>query len=477
MHSRVRRQTSLCEIDFVPQRHVSPATALSTRGTPIAVGLNVSQGWVMTLATFTGRSLKETPVLTGATQTRREESFPTEPTTIEQMGIPVALIEGQVLKFLLNSGVATGRQISEQIRLPITVSGELLRRMKTEQLIAHRRAAGVNDYEFELATIGQDRARRLYELGSYFGALPVPFEDYARSVLGQSPRREPARAPSLKRALQDLSIHPDLFSRIGQALTSVGAMFLYGAPGNGKTSIAERLTAAFGAQVWIPRCIFVEGEIIRLFDPNVHEEVAPSPMDDGVRVDRRWVRIKRPTVVVGGELTMESLDLRPNKGTGCMEAPVHMKSNCGTLVIDDFGRQRVSTSELLNRWIVPLEKRYDFLNTSNGKKVQIPFEQVTIFATNLDPSALVDEAFLRRIPYKIEVQDPTEPEFRDLFRAAAHKFSIRCDELSIDRLIAMWYRAFNRPFRYCQPRDLLRQVHDFCTFHGLPPETSDAAVD
>lgn len=431
----------------------------------------------MALATFPLRSLKDTPVQTTASAGRRDEPHPQEPPSVEALGVPVSVIEGLVLKFILNAGAVIGRQIADQIRIPYAVAADLLRRMKVEQLVAHRRSAGVNDFEFELTVTGLDRARRLFEHGTYFGAAPVPLEDYCRSVLAQSPTREPPRAAHLQRALADLSISRTTFSRLGQALSSVGAMFLYGAPGNGKTSIAERLTAAFGQLVWIPRAVYVEGEIIRLFDQNVHEEVNMGVEADGVRLDRRWVRIRRPTVVVGGELTMESLDLRMNAGTGCMEAPVHMKSNTGTLVVDDFGRQRVGTRELLNRWIIPLEKRYDYLNTPSGKKVQIPFEQMIVFATNLDPSALVDEAFLRRIPYKIEVQDPSEAEYYDLFRAAAQKSGVRCDDRAIERLISKWYRPMGRPFRYCQPRDIVRQVRDFCAFHERPLEASDEAID
>ena len=232
----------------------------------------------------------------------------------------------------------------------------------------------------------------------------------------------------LKRAFEDLVINARTLNRLGPAINSGRGLFLFGAAGNGKTSIAERVTKAFGEYIWIPRALGIDGEIIRLFDPSNHEE-APEEIGSGLlddsKIDKRWVRIRRPTIVVGGELTMDNLEVTLNTSTGISEAPMQLKSNCGTLVIDDFGRQRMTTDELLNRWIVPLEKRYDFLNLPNGKKIQVPFDQLIIFSTNLEPKELVDEAFLRRIPYKIEVLDPSEDEFRDLLKAHGAKAGLR----------------------------------------------------
>ena len=218
-----------------------------------------------------------------------------------------------------------------------------------------------------------NRASRLYDRCTYYGSAPVPLADYVESVAAQSPIRDRPTMADLKHALKDLLVHPGIFCQLGQALSSGAAICLYGAPGNGKTSLTERLTKAFGSDIWIPRAVKVDDEIMRIYAPAIHElaEVDQANME---RVDARWVRIKRPTVIVGGELTLESLELQADRATGIVEAPVHLKSNCGTLVIDDFGRQRVITTDLLNRWIVPLEKSYDFLNTPSGKKVQFPFE-------------------------------------------------------------------------------------------------------
>jgi predicted ATPase with chaperone activity len=257
-------------------------------------------------------------------------------------------------------------------------------------------------------------------------------------------------------------------------------MFLFGYPGNGKTSIAERVTLAYGKYVWIPRAITADRDVIRVYDPMNHVEAPPekgSGLLSNDDIDQRWVRIRRPTIVVGGELTMDHLEIQYNTATGISEAPVQMKSNCGTLVIDDFGRQRMSTDELLNRWIVPLEKRFDFLNTSNGKKIQVPFDQLVIFSTNLEPKDLVDDAFLRRIPYKIEVPNPSLQNFVKLFEIMCRFYKFEWRPEMIKRLIEKHYLPVERPFRNCHPRDLLLQVKNYCLYLKRPQELSDEAFD
>ena len=271
-----------------------------------------------------------------------------------------------------------------------------------------------------------------------------------------------------------------MFGRLGPAINSGRGLFLYGSPGNGKTSIAERVTRAFGQHIWIPRTIGIDGEIVRLYDPANHEEMPLDPsagLIDQRKIDRRWIRIRRPTIIAGGELTMSALDITINTSTGVSDSPLQLKSNCGTLVIDDFGRQRMSIDELLNRWILPLEKRFDFLNLPNGKKITVPFDQLIIFSTNLEPRELVDEAFLRRIPYKIEVVDPTEDEFRELFRMMIPKLGFEYRQGPVDYLIDTYYRKTGRPFRCCHPRDLLLQVRSLCAYHQQPLELSDEFFD
>ncbi|MGQ9761519.1 MAG: AAA family ATPase [Thermogutta sp.] len=406
--------------------------------------------------------------------------IPIEPQTLEEAQLTESEVEALILKYLLARGEASGRMIAEQIKLPFIIIDALMRRLKADRLVAHRSDAPMNDYVYELSDLGREHARRYSQLCSYFGSAPVSLSDYVSSVAIQSLSRQRPTRQDLLRALEGLVISDEMLNRLGPAVNSGRGLFLYGAPGNGKTSIAERVTAAFGPYIWIPRTIGVDGEIMRVYDPVNHFE-APLPETDGLldtrHIDKRWVRIRRPTIIAGGELTMSALEVTVNRASGICEAPLQLKSNCGTLVIDDFGRQRMPIQELLNRWIVPLERRYDFLNLPNGKKITVPFDQLIIFSTNLEPRELVDEAFLRRIPYKIEVVDPTEEQFRQLFKILALQFGIRYDQESVDYLIDRYYKAVGRPFRFCHPRDLLLQVLHYCNYLEIEPEMKKPYFD
>ncbi len=289
-----------------------------------------------------------------------DDFLPLEPTTFREAKLAESEIESLMLKFLLSRGDAAGRDIATQLRLPFILIDELLQQLKQDQLVFHRGAAPMNDYQFQLTDLGRERARRYADHCTYFGAAPVHLSHYIESVQAQSLTRQHPTVENLRQAFDDLLIGPKMMARLGPAINSGRGLFLFGASGNGKTSIAERITKAFGQYIWVPRAIGVDGEIIRLFDPSNHQ-LAPLESQPGLlnnrKIDKRWVRIRRPTIVVGGELTMDNLEVTLNTSTGISEAPMQMKSNCGTLVIDDFGRQRMSTDELLNRWIVPLEKR------------------------------------------------------------------------------------------------------------------------
>ncbi len=408
---------------------------------------------------------------------------PVEPLSLEEADLTESAVEALVVKYLLSRGDASGRAIADQLKLPFILIEQMLWTMKTERLVSHRSSAELNDYVYELTDLGRERAQRLNVHCTYFGAAPVALDDYVASVRAQSLESQHPTFDDLRLAFDDLLISPEMFARLGPAINSGRGLFLFGAPGNGKTSIAERVTRAFGRHIWIPRTIGIDGEVMRLFDPSNHEEV-PLEKTEGLldqrKIDKRWVRIRRPTIAVGGELTMENLEVSLNRATGIHEAPLQMKTNCGTLVIDDFGRQRMSIDELLNRWIVPLEKRYDFLNLANGKKIQVPFNQLIIFSTNLEPRDLCDEAFLRRIPYKIEVVDPTEKEFRQLFKMVCPLLGFEHREDAIDYLLQTHYKEQQRPLRCCHPRDLLLQVRNYCLYEHLElelkPEYFDFAV-
>jgi hypothetical protein len=416
-----------------------------------------------------------------AAATRAEETFfPAAPDSLEDTRLEKREVEGIVLRLLMYRGTSTGVELSQHIGLPFVMTEKLLHSLKQERMLVYKSGATLTDYLYEITDLGLQRARESSIDCDYCGTVPVTLADYTRSVAAQSVTRARPRLESLSRAFADLTISREMFLRLGRAITSGRGLFLHGPPGNGKTTIAERITAVYGTSIWIPRAISVWGEVISLFDPSCHEELPLASGEQIVaqeKIDHRWVRIRRPTIVVGGELTMSSLEININKGTGIGEAPMQMKSNGGTLVIDDFGRQRETPAKLLNRWIVPLEKRLDYLGMGSGRKICVPFDQFIVFSTNLDPKELVDEAFLRRIPHKIEVQDPTVGQFREIFEATCQKQGIAYDASALDHLIERHYDAVGRPMRFCHPRDLLHQVSVFCRYRGLPPATSVEALE
>lgn len=409
-----------------------------------------------------------------------ESAFlPTEPETFEQLGLPRAEVDTLVLRCLLFAGVASGRRVAEQLKLPFHVVQEILHAFKSQLLVRHACVAKMSDYEYELTETGYERARRLSHHVTYCGAAPVPLDAYLDSVRRQTLSASHVCRAKLRNAFADLLLPDAMVHQIGQSLHAGRALFLYGKPGNGKTSIAERVLRATDEYIWIPRALLATGELIRLFDPNCHEE-APLPANETLlndRVDKRWVRIRRPTIVVGGELTLAQLEVSDNVATGTSEAPLQLKSNGGALIIDDFGRQLVTPKELLNRWIVPLEKGFDFLTLRSGRQLRVPFDQILVFATNLEPREIVDEAFLRRIPYKIEVKDPTEAQFRELLARLAPDLGLEVTPTAVDYLIVKYYRATQRPFRYCHARDLLRQVVYYCEYNEEPLVLSTTTID
>ena len=409
-----------------------------------------------------------------------EESYrPTEPDTLEDLGVPISLIESLMLKRLLTVGMTSGRKLAEHICIPFRLIEPILQNIRGRQLIVHKSSAPLNDYHYALTEVGSERARSAMNACSYVGPAPVPLMDYVLAAEAQSVRGESPRRDDLLCAFEDITVDEELFESLGPAINSGAGLFLYGDPGNGKSTLAKRITSCFGQHIWLPQVLIEDGQLIKLYDAAFHEQATEeeSSLLKSASFDRRWIKIKRPTVIVGGELTMEGLEIRYDANSNVSEAPLQMKANCGCFLIDDFGRQRIDAAELLNRWIVPLESRYDFLTLSNGKKIQVPFEQLIIFSTNLDPQDLVDEAFLRRIPYKIEIPDPDDDEFHELFEIYSSNFECEYRPDVVDELIERHYRQAGRSLRRCHPRDLLTQIRNYCVYNELPMEMRDEYFD
>lgn len=408
-----------------------------------------------------------------------EVFHPAEPQSLDELGVSPVLIEGLICKYLLQIGSTTGRDVAKKLCLPFGILEDVLLALRSRHVVVHQRQAQLNDYYYALTDEGATRARAAMESCGYVGSVPVPLEDYIVSVEAQTIRAEAARKDQLVEAFRGISVETELFDQLGPAVNSGAGLFLYGAPGNGKTTIAKRITGCFQQHIWIPRTLAEDGQFIKIFDASCHEAVESESESilATATFDQRWVKIRRPTVIVGGELVMDNLEIRYDPRTNISEAPLQLKSNCGSLLIDDFGRQRIDPTELLNRWIVPLENRCDYLTLSTGKKIQVPFEQLIIFSTNLDPLDLADEAFLRRIPYKVEIKDPSLSEFTRLCEFACQVFSCEFHPEAVNYLVETHYRSQDRPLRRCHPRDLLSQISNYCRYYDRPVELRPDYLD
>jgi predicted ATPase with chaperone activity len=377
------------------------------------------------------------------------------PESVAEVGVRQAVLEDLALKVLFLSGPLSLRELVAHTRLPFSVVNELLRRMRAEQFCEVTGMTG-NIPQIAISSPGRSRALELLSQNQYVGPAPVSLENYKQQVHEQSVRHVDVHPPDVERAFAHLVLDAEVLEKLGTALNSGTSIFLYGPSGTGKTTIATALAQVLAVdRVWIPYALEVDGQIIGVYDPHVHVRIDEPLAQSG---DARWVLCQRPTVLVGGELTMEMLELQFNSLTKFYTAPVQMKANNGVLIIDDFGRQRLRPEELLNRWVVPLDRRIDFLSLAGGKKVEIPFEPCVVFATNLDPAALADEAFLRRIQTKIRVGAVSEQQFHAIFRAVCSTCNLQCEADVIDELINVIRRELKEPLRACHPRDLVNQI-------------------
>jgi predicted ATPase with chaperone activity len=421
----------------------------------------------------------------------QQSSFvPAPVVTLEDTGLTALWLQDLALKIIYFGGYLNGFQIAERIALPFSgIVDQLLENLKREKFIEVRTQVGglgQGAYQYAITSAGIDRAREALERSQYAGPAPVPLEDYNQGILRQAQGRSIVTQRVMRQALSGLILSRKTFHQIGPAVNSGQSMFMYGPPGNGKTSIARAIGEMRGsATMYIPFSVYIDGQVVKLYD-SVNHQLAPDDettaagtgsLKSGSRRDPRWVRIRRPFVVVGGELTMAGLDLVFDDTNKYYEAAFQMKANGGIFLIDDFGRQQVRPRDLLNRWIVPLENRIDYLTLHTGRKIEIPFDVLVIFSTNLPPRDLVDEAFLRRLRHKIEIVDPSYEEFREIFKTVAKAKKVQYSDQGLAYLLQEWYIKPNRKLRASHPRDICDQIIDISRYLNIEPVMSREMLD
>jgi predicted ATPase with chaperone activity len=407
---------------------------------------------------------------------------------LEQAGLSLDLVLQLILKTLHFSGELSGADLAHRLGLRFSVIEPAIQELKLQHQLEVSGGAilGGPSYRYRITDAGRVRAALFLESNHYVGAAPVPLSQY-RAYMTEYKKHAPRTATRdrVREAFSHLVISHRVMDQLGPAINAGHSMFVYGPPGNGKTVISQAIQRLLDGDIHVPHALEVEGEIVRLYDPIAHQEVPAAEqsagLDRGMDVDRRWVRCRRPMVMVGGELTLESLELSFNAVAGFYKAPVQALANGGVLVIDDFGRQRVAARDLLNRWIVPLESRVDFLTLNSGQKFELPFMVLVAFATNIRPQELVDEAFLRRIHYKVLCESPSHEDFVLIFRNYCETRHVPFDRKLVEHLLDAYYRPRNLPLRGCHPRDLIEQSLSLAEYLGQPreltPELLEAACD
>ena len=412
--------------------------------------------------------------LTILTRAEIESLGPPMPEELEETGLSEVFLSELALKHVAGQTNPTTASVAENLCLPWPLTETLLHQLYREKLIDIRSQGIPGATRYAMLDHGWERFGQVQRECGYVGPAPVALADYAHMMRLQAGPSQSASMESVRSAFSDLVLPESLLKTLGCVINSRSSLFLTGVPGTGKTAVSERMNRALFGFIWIPYAIEVDGQIIRIFDSHCHRQIPQKT--SALEHDRRWVEIERPLIVVGGELNLEDTDLVWSETAKFIEAPFQVKSNGGTLVIDDFGRQRVAPQDLLNRWIMPLERRVDFLTLHNGKKIEVPFEQLVIFSTNVEEKNLVDEAFLRRMGYRVRLELPSAEAYAEIFTRAAAQRGIVLDQGSLDYVLRK-YSIEGRQMKSCEPRDLLNRVTDICLFEGRQPSLTPELID
>jgi hypothetical protein len=390
------------------------------------------------------------------------------------VGISTTTLRDLVLKTAYSVSQFTTESAARQLCLPQPLIGELLELMRNDLLLDILGSAGPFGFRYAISGRGRERASRLMEISGYVGPAPVSLASYTAMIEWQHARSPRFTREQVAASLSDLVLSEEDALLAGLAATSLRSLFVFGPPGNGKTTLGRLIHDALPGDVWIPHCVAIEENVIRVFDPQLHH-LQEGPAGQSWNSDRRWLRIRRPLIVGGNEMTLQSFDLTYTSSSRYYEAPLHMKANCGIFLIDDFGRQRIVPNELLNRWIIPLESRIDYLTLQTGQKIQIPFLQSLIIATNLDPLEVTDPAFLRRMGYRLCLAAPSPERYRVIFERYANRVGIAVPPGVVDRLLER-YADEGKELRGCEPRDLIERARDICRFTNRPLELDDEVL-